>query len=614
MGRSVGFPAIRALRCGILLAAVIAARPAGGANTTDTIVVPPTGVATWAEMLEAEASMPPPAQEEFETPFLPGPESRDLGPPPGGMPERQEPAGSAAAAAGVNVRPVPIRGFQALADPFLFIPPDTMGAAGPAHLLTMLNTQVRIQTKTGGDLGTVLLSTFWNVSGLMGDPFDPRVIYDSLSGRWIATVDANAVSTSSEVWFAISANSDPTGAWTFYSFQADPAGLVWADFPGFGVNSTWVAITQNMFTVAANAFAGAKMWVIDKSTALAGGALTVTVFPTLFDVGPLATQGFALMPAVTFDVAEPKLYIVDNFGYNSGGQPLERLSEISGTGPAPTWSQTPGGPFPGTGLFLVPPYDPSPYDTIGAEQLGVPSTCDGGANDGQACLYVFGDCPGGRCRRVDTNDKRVSISSVFRNGNVWYTHHASLPASGTPDRVAVFWFELLPAQMAATGNPIVQSGIIDGGPRTYYFYPSIAVNRNDDVCIGFSASDPDHFIAGAEATRVGTDPPGTIGTVSVIKAGEDPYVRPSLSTGVTRWGDYSNTVVDPADDLSFWTIQEYADHMVPSSPRPGRWATWWALKGRVGAGAPVLSFVGLVATVTGLLVAGMLLIRRRARR
>ena len=30
-------------------------------------------------------------------------------------------------------------------------------------------------------------------------------------------------------------------------------------------------------------FDGAKMWVIDKSTALAGGALTVTVFGNFFD-------------------------------------------------------------------------------------------------------------------------------------------------------------------------------------------------------------------------------------------------------------------------------------------------------------------------------------------
>ena len=92
-----------------------------------------------------------------------------------------------------------------------------MGAAGPNHLMTMLNTQVRIQNKTGTNLGTVTLDTWWtNGTGLSGDPFDPRIIYDSLTGRWMAVVDADARDlTNSATWFAVSDTSDPTGNWTY---------------------------------------------------------------------------------------------------------------------------------------------------------------------------------------------------------------------------------------------------------------------------------------------------------------------------------------------------------------------------------------------------------------
>ena len=37
----------------------------------------------------------------------------------------------------------------------------------------------------------------------------------------------------------------------------------------FGVNSTWIAITNNMFPNAGGVPQGSKMWVIDKATALA---------------------------------------------------------------------------------------------------------------------------------------------------------------------------------------------------------------------------------------------------------------------------------------------------------------------------------------------------------
>src|SRR5204862_7976584 len=40
----------------------------------------------------------------------------------------------------------------------------------------------------------------------------------------------------------------------------------------------------------------------------------------------------------------------------------------------------------------------------------------------------------------------------------------------------------------------------------------------------------------------------------------------------TRWGDYSATMVDPINDLSFWTLQEYA--ATPGTE--SQWGTWWA--------------------------------------
>jgi len=60
----------------------------------------------------------------------------------------------------------------------------------------------------------------------------------------------------------------------------------------------------------------------------------------------------------------------------------------------------------------------------------------------------------------------------------------------------------------------------------------------------------------------------------LLKAGEAIYFE-TFSGTENRWGDYSNTVVDPVNDLDMWTIQEYASS--PNVPISGdnRWSTWW---------------------------------------
>ncbi|MEK9138278.1 MAG: hypothetical protein AAB393_14225, partial [Bacteroidota bacterium] len=249
------------------------------------VQVQPSGTMTWDQMvqIEAQSGNSSAPGRAIHSP-LPGPGPREIGSSPEGVLRPSSPVDKQ----DVPVEPPPLRSsssvrppftpmmlpptltFEAIPDNNASIPPDTYGSVGPSHVMTMLNTQVRIQTKAGVTLSTVTLATFW--TSIAGSKFDPKVNYDAGSGRWLAVCDANAFLATSKVCFAISASSDPIGSWTFYEFDADAADATWADYPGFGHNATWIAITHNMFTLA-GAFVGAKMWVIDKSTALAGGAL-----------------------------------------------------------------------------------------------------------------------------------------------------------------------------------------------------------------------------------------------------------------------------------------------------------------------------------------------------
>ena len=85
--------------------------------------------------------------------------------------------------------------------------------------------------------------------------------------------------------------------------------------------------------------------------------------------------------------------------------------------------------------------------------------------------------------------------------------------------------------------------------------------------------------------------------VALLKAGEAPYFK-TLGGTENRWGDFSATVVDPTDDTSFWTLQEYAmthDTFIDNNTNVvdrSRWGTWW---GKFHP-SDVLSPTGLTAT------------------
>ena len=431
------------------------------------------------------------------------------------------------------------RNFLGLADNGSTIPPDVDGAVGLDRIMTFLNSQVKIQTKTGTTLSTISYGAFWAPTGV-GSISDPRVVYDPATDRFFATSVADFQTNSSSMVLAISGNGNPGGSWTYFKIDADPTNATWADYPDIGFNQTWIALSARMFGNPNGGFVGTSMWAIDKSTALAGGPLVVSFFP----VGSDAFGGFngsCLRICVTYGT-EPTLYVADNVNLTSGGTHLVRISQITGTGPAANWSEVPGSSIGGSGLFFVAHNFAS--SQIDAAQLGTGI-------------------------RINTNDSRA-LNAVFRNGHVWLTHSAGLPTSGV-NRVGVFWYEVDPL---AFPNPIVQSGVLDGGAGSFYYFPSIAVNYRGDALIGFTHSDATHYAEAAYMGRLAGDPSGTMSAPAVLKVGESSYIK-DFGSGRYRWGDYSATVVDPVDTVGFWTVQEYAAHDVGPSSSDDRWGTWW---------------------------------------
>lgn len=454
--------------------------------------------------------------------------------------------------------PVPRSSFLALEDNDRAIPPDTHGAVGPNHLMLTLNSQVRIQSRLGANISTVSLRQFWtNLVGNVENVFDPRVHYDLQAGRWITVTIANGQREDSAMLAAVSETGDPTGNWFGFKIPADPDGLFWTDFPYIGVNSKWIVIPSTLFSVAANKFGFSRIYLLNKDSVYANGTVPFTA--QMFD----DEGGSNISPSIDFDGSNETLYLVNSLNGNSSGKGFLRLNTIEGEVGSEVY--TPGVAFPAvssTWSAFVSPQDIAP-------QLG-------------------------SADRINNGDHRISSSVKLRNGSLWFCQNVFLPADA-PVRSSIQWWEL------DLEGGIRQFGRIDDptGEKMYAF-PSLAVNKNNDVLIGYSRFGADQFASANYSFRGATDPPETMRADTVLKAGESSYLKNFGGTR-NRWGDYSSTVVDPLNEIDMWTTQQYA-----AAPE-NKWGTWW---GRfvLGAGGtpptvsslnPLSGGVGTTVTVTG---------------
>jgi hypothetical protein len=401
---------------------------------------------------------------------------------------------------------------------------------GPQHLVVAINGRVRYQRRDGTVLADATLADFFaSVATPQNDFFDPMVRYDAAANRFVIIAAADRNSADSAIVIAVSRTSDPTGQWNFFRFAADPDEVAWADFPKLGLNSQWIVVTANMFgnndpgdddaLVAAAAadpvWEDAIVLACNKSALYSGAVGSCTHFAT----------SRASTPAVIQDSSVTTEYIARQDGYSG----LILLDTI--TGPVGSETLTP------QAVTVTMPDTWSPY----------PPT----SNFAPQSEISVG---------IETDSNTIG-SLVYRNGSLWAAQTVYLPVD-LPTRSSIQWWQITPS---AT---VQQFGRIDDpNSQLFYAYPSLGVNKNNDVLIGYSRFSASQHPSANYSYRAGTDAPSTLGADTVLKAGETSYDK--QWEGRNRWGDYSATVVDPVNDVDLWTIQEYA-----ASPQ-NTWGTWW---------------------------------------
>ena len=409
-------------------------------------------------------------------------------------------------------------GFESTQSNLTSYPPDVHGAVGFDHLVTTLNTEVRIQDKLGNIVSTVGLENFFTATGET-DCFDPRIMYDQLSNRFFFMACVARRSATSGFVIAASQTPDPTGAWNFYKIDADPADTLWFDYGNMGFSNDKICISGNMFNNVSNlAGDNGRLFTISKANLINGVALgTVT-----------RTRGIAYntCPALSF-VNSGTCYAI-SVQSSSAAQLI--LYSITGTPTAPTISTN--------------------------------GTVDYGAGNGWH--YGLGDTlpQSGTTRRIDGGDDRIQ-SAVFRNGKIFWANNFYWPLAA-PTYCGI-QYGTFTANTRATIN---FAGIWNATGDEMFCYPNLAVNADEDVAVAFSYFSKTTFPSAAVA--YGTNSLSL--NYNITAAGGKKYLNWIDNSGQLRWGDYMSASVDPTDDKGMWTLSEYSK----TDAFQYRWSTWWA--------------------------------------
>jgi len=434
-----------------------------------------------------------------------------------------------------------------------FIPPDTMGDIGPDHIVEMINGVFEVYDKQDGTvLESRSLDSFWinrvgltvpqnicqadNTCSIDGAAcmvtsdcasnftFDPRIVFDRLTQRWVAiSIDA-ALGADNDFYLARSDTSDPTGNWEGLKFDSDTVGVQeFHDYDTLSVDADAVTTcTQDIDS--GNGGGGVEScYTIPKADVLA--AIPSVANMTRFESNPanLPPVSGSIQPALSYEAVADG--ITPLLGVNGG---FIVRGDIMGAG-APGATLAPTGGIAG---------DPGHANPPAARQ---PAADPGATIENVAPRFV---------------------SNVVEVGDsIWAVHSVA----GSGSNAALQWYEI-----QESTDTLLQSGLIEDLSEDYH-EPSIAVNSMGDVVIGYSCSGPSLNVS--TCISVGETIAGvtSFDPRQIVTAGAGLYFQ--LVRGRNRWGDYSATLVDPNDECTFWTMQEFVAVGGPANVGPGGMGT-----------------------------------------
>jgi len=389
-------------------------------------------------------------------------------------------------------------------------PPEPYVAAGTIYVTQTNNDVMSFWTKTGTVVGGVDLNAFVGVpSGYTAS--DPRVEYDTASGRWFISMLAFNASYSSLTYVGVSQTSDPTGLWWIYALPTTTN--IIQDQPKLGINDDKVVIAYDEYTTTA--WLGTQILIFQKSDLLSGLTANynyTNLDQSMFSVVPSQSLSSTTTEYLAFNNADPTNLVQS--------QPTPTIGVIAVTGT----------PLQGN-------------VTLTETDVAMPATQ----------LPPSGRQPGGT---VNTDDDRFT-NAVWQNGTLWTGGNNGCTPTG--DTTLRSCLRLVQVSTTGISPTVVQA--VDYGFKGYdLYYPAEGLDSSNNVVVTFSGSSSTLYPSiGAFGARAGVTISSAI-TPVLLGKGLDTYTN-------TRWGDYFGAATDPSDPTKIWISGEY------SAAPSGNWGT-----------------------------------------
>lgn len=408
------------------------------------------------------------------------------------------------------------------------VPPDAMGVVGPRQFILAANGRVRSFDKYTGEADHILdLSTDQFFSPVSeGFTTDTRIRYDRFSNRWYIVITAAGM-TPIRVLLAVSDGGDITHdtKWSFFYFEPRPSD--WSDYPTLGIDKHALYIGMN-FLKNKN-YVTSDGYVIPKIPLLAG-TLKVFAFYNMVDPDPKKLEGPISPQGVdNYDLDAEEGYFIGIDGF-PGRLMLRRIKD------------------PG----VKPMISESISIKVPNSQFPLSAPQKGSLTSDKFFLQGFDK----RLGNTHVRDKRL-----YTAHSIGVDNKGSMEAA-TPSRNGCLWYEI---SLKNPDQPTVnQQGVLFQPSRDndlkerYFWMPGVMTNGLHTLVISCCTAGSEIYADAAYALRFSNDPQGSLRPPQIYTESNVVYNLGSPPFKELRWGEYTTASVDPSDNMTLWSISEFA--------------------------------------------------------
>ena len=415
-------------------------------------------------------------------------------------------------------------------------PPDEGMAQGNGYVFNMVNLTGMIYNTSGvAQLpNAISMAAFLNTQATWFVS-DPRVLYDAPSGRWFVT-GFSFSNSASEINFAVSQTSNPTGTWNIYALNttaaSDPSCPCIPDYPIIGMDGFNMYLTANEFPLSGG-FNGADIWAVSKAALLSGGAPNVVEYSMVTFQG---NQTYHIQPAIKRQALNAELFAMstDLAGTSANTLAVWSLSNpgVVATGGTPTLTaaQVNSEYY----AFPINPQTPVGYCT------GCSAATTGLVNADFDALQEVEYINGQLFTGLDTT---VNVFGVPVDGIAWFEVKAVLDSNFN----------------VTSASHITSQGYL-AADSVSLLYPHVEVKPDGEGALVFTYGGPTTDMSVGYALRLGANMPfgPDLGSVYSSTYPDNGFTGTANYGGLGRWGDYSAGSLDPITG-NIWLASQTTD-------------------------------------------------------